>query len=147
MAKQKSSGAGIGTGFLGFVIIAGDLAALWLNYFTHAKVNLLQANIISAVGIFPRGLPWVLPSAQLAYPIILAWMLIVMLCGVGILSQNSLARFVFVILCMAHMITFIWAGIIMMSAGSGSYSFGTYFYVLVFPLLYIFLLARPDAKS
>ena len=149
---------------LGWGIIISNVAILLSDYFSTFYGYILQSgkiplillhNLIADVGIFPSGLPWFFHIAAATpsslYVVVFLWEVLVIICGVGILKLNHFAKKTFFVLCGIQIATFVFSRLLMFIALQRNTitTFGviSYFFTLLFPILYIFYLTQPKIKE
>jgi len=149
---------------IGGLLVISTIISLYFSYgfspSQHDAVTLFIMNLFSACSVFPRGLPLIFSFLAIAAPLmqlILVWQLVVLICGVGILRFNNLARKIFVILCVFHIITFLFTAVLSMpnrfnSSGGFGEEWDTifsvvYFFVGLIPIVYARYLTYPKVRE
>ena len=138
---------------LGFLVVMSGFLTIcfdWLPFFAIKMTSfLLVRNLLSAASIFPRGFPWLFSrlfaESMAIYLLILFWMIIVVVSGIGILRLSNFARLFFVSLNIIHLIVFLFSSI---SMGVHQIRMAdiNYLYVVLFPIVYICFLCNPKVK-
>ena len=151
--KKKMS---IGVLITGWLIIVSNITAILFSYifagFRLSRFGLIIYNLIDSIAIFPRGLPWFFAKLTVSptpmYIVTLCWMIVVIICGYGILRFNNNARITFLILNIIHIVAFIISRIgIHAKFSISALGMQMYIFTLMVPIVYIIFLASPKVKE
>ncbi len=153
------------TNILAWIIIISSIIVIWCDYFSpHYKQAMAKSqmsiialhNFIANIAVFPSGLPWFFhtfgATPEMYFLTALLWSLLIIISSVGVLKLNNLARISLIVLSAVQIITFISSRLLIVICipafrKSDLYSFLIYFFTLLFPVLYIFYLTRPQNRS
>jgi len=122
MEKKKS----IEINVLGWAIIISTFIIVWCDYCSSIyKEEMIKPklpimilhNSISNIAVFPSGLPWIFATFKatpsLLYSSVLLWSFLIVICGIGILKLNNMARIGLIILSLIQILTFVFGRLLM----------------------------------
>ena len=132
-----------------------------LRYESLMPTSLFISNLISVISVFPKGLPLMLFYTNVAISlhlfIYIAWQIIFIVCGIGIMKQVNCARIIFIFFSIIHISIFIFQILLTsLTRMNPSNDFGQVWGILfnliyllsgLLPIIYIIILTRPKIKE